>query len=85
MGEVVSVGLGNLPKRIFNCSGVRRRRFGREYIELSAGDVVERRYIGLEILRENFLRNVCSPVGELCEDTMRTRGTVVWESKAKTY
>ena len=41
------------------------RRTARENVELLARDAVEGRLIGVEVLREDLLRNMCQPIRQL--------------------
>ena len=67
LGELISEGLGNLTRGVLDGNGSGRRGSTREDVQLRAWDVVEGGHVDSEILRQDILRDVGSPVRELSD------------------
>ena len=65
LGELVRVGLRHLTIWVLDGGGVGVWRLRGEDVQLGRGNVVEGRYIGLEVLSKDLLGNVGGPVREL--------------------
>lgn len=64
-GELVSVRQRHRARGVGDGGRVRRGRLAGEDVQLGGGDVVEGGDVRLEVLCEDLLRQVRSPVGEL--------------------
>ena len=65
LGKFVRERWGNLASGVLDRGGARRGRLTGENVEFRAWDIVKCRHVRLEVLSEDFLRNVCRPVRQL--------------------